>query len=182
MHLFKWKLLNFEWYFIEMCSLGSTWQYIIIGSDNGLAPNRRQAIIWTNDSLVNWHICATRPQWVSFSVMEIKYFDLVHTNKIVQHYCYLQWLCTGDTMPLKYGRIFTMGYCTCHDFQWSTWFQLQNFTTWLLTHWGRDKMTPIFSKTFSNAFSWMKIYEFWLKFHWSLFLRVQLIKFQHWFR
>ena len=28
--------------------------------------------------------------------------------------------------------------------------------------------------TFSNVFSWMKMYEFWLKFHWSLFLRVQL--------
>ena len=38
---------------IQMCSLGSNWQYIIIGSDNGLAPNRQQAIIWTNDGLVN---------------------------------------------------------------------------------------------------------------------------------
>ena len=27
-----------------------------IGSDNGLAPNRRQAIIWTNDGLVLWRI------------------------------------------------------------------------------------------------------------------------------
>ena len=37
-----------------MCSLGSNWQYIIIGSDNGLAPNRWQGIIWMNDGLVNW--------------------------------------------------------------------------------------------------------------------------------
>ena len=50
-----------------------------------------------------------------------------------------------------------------------------------LTHWGRDKMAAIFQKTFSNAFSWMKMYEFWLWFHWSLFLRVHLIIFQHWF-
>ena len=28
-----------------------------------------------------------------------------------------------------------------------------------LTHWGRDKMAAIFQATFSNAFSWMKIYE-----------------------
>ena len=28
---------------------------------------------------------------------------------------------------------------------------------WWLTHWGRDKMTYIF-QTFSNAFSWMKMY------------------------
>ena len=29
--------------------------------------------------------------------------------------------------------------------------------TW--THWGRDKMAAIFQTTFSNAFSWMKMYE-----------------------
>ena len=43
----------------NMCSLGSNWQYIITGLDNGLALNRGQAIIWTNDSLVNWHIYAS---------------------------------------------------------------------------------------------------------------------------
>ena len=51
-----------------------------------------------------------------------------------------------------------------------------------LTHWGRDKMAAFSQMTLSNAFSWMKILEFWLKFHWSLFLRVQLTIFQHWFR
>ena len=35
---------------------------------------------------------------------------------------------------------------------------------------------------FSNAISWMKMFEFRLKFHWSLFLKVQLTIFQHWFR
>ena len=44
----------------------------------------------------------------------------------------------------------------------------------LLTHWGWDKMATIFQTTFSNAFPWMKMYDFWLKFHWSLFIRVQL--------
>ena len=42
-----------------------------------------------------------------------------------------------------------------------------------LTHWGWDKMVAILQTKFSNAFSWRKMYEFWLKFHWSLFLRVQ---------
>ena len=27
----------------------SNWQYSNIGSDNGLGPARRQAIVWTND-------------------------------------------------------------------------------------------------------------------------------------
>ena len=51
-----------------------------------------------------------------------------------------------------------------------------------LTHWGRDKMAAIFQTTLSNAFLWMKMLEFWLKFHWSLFLRVQLRIFRHLFR
>ena len=51
-----------------------------------------------------------------------------------------------------------------------------------LTHWGRDKMAAISQTTLSNPFSWMKIFEFRLKFHWSLFLRFQLIIIQHWFR
>ena len=36
--------------------------------------------------------------------------------------------------------------------------------------------------TFSNGFSSMKMFEFRFKFHWSLFERVQLTIFQHWFR
>ena len=54
--------------------------------------------------------------------------------------------------------------------------------TMLLTHWGRDKMDAISQTTFWIAFSWRKIFEFQFKFHWSLFLRVQLTIFQHWFR
>ena len=49
-------------------------------------------------------------------------------------------------------------------------------------HWGRDKMAAISQTTVSITFSWMKMIEIWLKFHWSLFLRVQLTIFQHWLR
>ena len=51
-----------------------------------------------------------------------------------------------------------------------------------LAHWGRHKMAAISQTTFSNAFSSMKMFEFRLKFQWSLFPRVQLTIFQHWFR
>ena len=51
-----------------------------------------------------------------------------------------------------------------------------------LTHWGRDKMDAISQTTSSSAFPWMKMFKFRLKFQWSLFLRVQLTIFQHWFR
>ena len=51
-----------------------------------------------------------------------------------------------------------------------------------LTHWGRDQIDAISQTTFSNAFSRMKMNEFRLGFHWSLFLRFELTIFQHWFR
>ena len=42
----------------------------------------------------------------------------------------------------------------------------------VLTHWGRDKMAAFSQTTSWNAFSWMKMYEFRLKFHWDLFRMV----------
>ena len=39
-----------------------------------------------------------------------------------------------------------------------------------LTLWGRYKMAAIFQTTYSNAFSWIKMHEFCLRFYWSLFL------------
>ena len=39
-------------------------------------------------------------------------------------------------------------------------------------------MAAIFQTTFSNAFYWMKIYKFRLKFLWTLFPRAQLTIFQ----
>ena len=63
---------------------------------------------------------------------------------------------------------------------WFSWL----YPAWgiILTHWGRDKMAAVSQTTLSNAFSWMKMLELRLKFHWSLFLRVQLTKFPHCFR
>ena len=40
----------------------------------------------------------------------------------------------------------------------------------ILTLWGQDKMVTMLQTTFSNAFSWTKISEFQLRFHWSLFI------------
>ena len=48
-----------------------------------------------------------------------------------------------------------------------------------LTHWGRDKMAAFSRPQFQTHFlKW----KFQLRFHRSLFLRVQLIIYQHWFR
>ena len=50
--------MNYDWDFTEV------WQYSSIGSDNGLVPVRRQAIIWTNGSSLLTHICVSRLQWL----------------------------------------------------------------------------------------------------------------------
>ena len=37
---------------------------VSVGSENGLAPNRRQAIILTNGHLIDWYTRVARPRWV----------------------------------------------------------------------------------------------------------------------
>ena len=65
-----------------------------------------------------------------------------------------------------------MHICITHLAMW--WWANQHSATsilgcWQLTHQGWDKMDAIL-QTFSNAFSWMNILAFWLKFHRTLFL------------
>ena len=43
-----------------------------------------------------------------------------------------------------------------------------------ITHWGRDKINAISQTTFSNAFSWMKMYEFHLRFDRIFFPKVPI--------
>ena len=40
--------------FTEVCSYGSNCQKFSVGSDNGLAPNRQQAIIWINVDVIHF--------------------------------------------------------------------------------------------------------------------------------
>ena len=51
-----------------------------------------------------------------------------------------------------------------------------------LTHLSLDKMATISQTIFSTAFSLLKTCDFLLKFHLSLFIRVQIAVTQHWFR
>ena len=58
MHFLEWKWYNSDSNFTDFSSHASNWQYASIGSGNGLAPNRRQAIIWTIDGPDHWRIYA----------------------------------------------------------------------------------------------------------------------------
>ena len=59
MHFLRW--FKFHW---NIFSHVPCWQYAIIGSENGLAANRRQIIIWNNYVLFYWRIY-TRSQCVN---------------------------------------------------------------------------------------------------------------------
>ena len=42
-----------------MCSVRSNWKYVSTGSDSDSAPNRRQAIFWSNVGTLHWRIYAS---------------------------------------------------------------------------------------------------------------------------
>ena len=44
----------------------------------------------------------------------------------------------------------------------------------ILTHWGRGNIAAIFQTIFSYAFSWIKMNDILIIFHWSLFLKVPI--------
>ena len=51
-----------------------------------------------------------------------------------------------------------------------------------LTHRGRDEMAASLQTTIATAFSWIKIFTFWLRFRWNLFASFSITINQHWFR
>ena len=123
------------------------------------------------------HVCVTRPQRVepmfpcdthpmrffrqSFTK---RYFKIIYSKfqtclfwaseLNALSFCYMY---DTNTIIDKYD----IGFCTV-DMQLCS--QLQ------LIHWGWDLSAAISQTTFMNAFSSVKIFVFWLKFHWSLFV------------
>ena len=146
---------------------------------NCSSPVRRQAITWANADLLSIRCLGT-----NFSEILIE----VRTSSVREMHLKLSsakmaailsrgwWIkaCRHIYVPVKWN-IFG-------PFNAIGWFGYGLLSIVLLTHWGRDKMVAISQTTLSNPFSWTKIFEFRLKFHWSLFLRFQLTIFQHWFR
>ena len=154
----------------------------IIAPDNGLSPGRRQAIIWTNAGILLIGPWGTNFSEILIGIQTFS-FKNVHLN-----------MSSAKRRPFCLGlNVFKILSQLFKVIGFSRWSQacvtcmvisIPNYSKSLLalTHRGRDKMAPIFLTTFSNAFSWMKIYKFWLRFHWSLFTMDQLTIFQHWFR
>ena len=81
---FYWKLFNVKPNVTEICGLVYYWQNASIGSDNGLAPNMRQAFIWTNVGMLYWRINA------SLGLIDLKvltYCTKLHELQSVTLFC-----------------------------------------------------------------------------------------------
>ena len=176
-----------------------------IASDNGLAPGRRQAIFWNNAGIL-----LIGPLGTNFSeiLIELQTFSLkkirlkmssakcrpfclgLNVLKIMSrhngnlfhrmgHFSYL--VNTTATAVLSRQEAMASATIVLICFSWNISVSAANgliyFNTLRLRQNG-----PIAQTTISSTFSWMKMLEFLLKFHWSLFARVQLAIFHHWFR
>ena len=106
--------------------------------------------------------------------------DSTHTGPSnMELWCFLCSKCRFPSQRASNAGSVSMSWWLPENTVWSH-YNMVSFS--ILTHWGRDKMAAVSQTTLSNAFSWTKMLEFRLRFHWSLFLRVQLTIIQHWFR
>ena len=135
-----------------------------IGSDNGLSPGRRQAIIWTNAGIL-----LIRPLGTNLNeiLIEIQTFSLKKIRLKMSSAKWRPFHLSLNVLSHPYKSNSSM-------FSDLVRRAINKWIIFLLTHWGQDKMAAIFL-TYSNAFSWMKITGiiFWLKFHWNMFPMVQ---------
>ena len=61
----------------DVCSLGVISQYSNIDEDNGLAPTRRQAIIWTNDDqFTDAYIF----EWILYWCIDITFTTFIYSG------------------------------------------------------------------------------------------------------
>ena len=128
----------------------------INGSDNGLSPGWRQVIVWTNAGMLLIGL------QVNIAVKYLSKLIYFHSRKCISKCRLINRVSASMYVETKAScvtSVITFG-VSVHIF---------------------NKIAANFLTTIPNAFSWMKVYKFQLRFHWSLFLRVKLTISQHWF-
>ena len=84
----------------------------------------------------------------------------------------IQWRCITINNLWTYIAFIFREVCTglfAHIF--SGWHPDTGASDTSFTDWGRGKMAAFFHTTYSNTFSWMKVYEFRSRFHYFSFLK-----------
>ena len=115
-----------------------------------------------------WYFFFTDPEWRSSLIDSSNFYNKFgHENPRYVYACF--------------GRntVYFKGHYFPNIFFLLTYLCMK--TTWGLAHWGWDKMAAISQMTFSDGFSWIRIYKLCFRFHRSLFLRFKLTIFHHWF-
>ena len=147
------------------------------GAHLGLVLQKNTKVLCLSDVTESYYVIFIRPYLRKFGVMSRNNckWCMFHTILIV-----LTCKNYHNTHLNRHYPAWSAEITSCASEQWlhitDTTLYVPEWST--LTQWGRDKMAAIFQTTFSNAFSWMKMFKFQLRFHWSLFQRVQLTIFQ----
>ena len=131
------------------------------------------------DNLIKWNSAMniSYHDWQSFCIVVLFDLDQMILPKLSPVECICRDLQSCVTLWKGSAQRISMKEITPMGWHWGCMFA----PTHNLTHLPMDKMAAISQRTFLNTFPWMKSFVFWLKFHWSLFLRVQLTMSQHWF-
>ena len=141
----------------KLCKPIVAWWLHMASRSRSIMAWRLQAITWINVGLSSNRSSGMRLRAIRMECTRIQSASWMRKSHLWNDYHIFQ----GP-----------MGYLWRHCMVRIKPLPLANQSTRCLTHWGRDKMDAISQTTFSSAFSWMKLFEFRLKFHWSLFLRV----------
>ena len=125
----------------------------IIGTDNGLPPGRRQAIIWTNAGILLIGPLGTNLSEILIKIYTFSFKEM-HLKMSSGNW---QPSCFGLNVLTNWDRDASV-YSAIIGSDIGLWPVQQPAIIWtiaglLLTHWGRDKMAADSQTTLSNAFS-----------------------------
>ena len=163
----NWTLLNTCMnFFMYMCNSFSPHYRMY---DNGLAPNRRQAITWTNSGILLIGTPGTNFNAILIEIHVFSFKNSLNSKHLKMASGKWHKFCLGH-------NVLTIFYLFVHVSSWYAtnaqsielhWFcQVAIIVTQILTHWNWKKMAIILQTTFSYAFAWLSIRAFWFKFPW----------------
>ena len=84
-------------------------------------------------------------------------FDL-RLNKPLSKQLWGSWFETPSGPLWRHCNDEALAICATHTWCYRSWYRCHVSSI----HWGRNKVADIFQTTFSNEFSWVKMFEFWL--------------------
>ena len=128
----RWLSLSLKF---EICSFGSNSQYFSIGSDSGLAPSRRQAIILTNADTVHRRIYAALAGDELMNVLSVhrklckmRWFIKVFVSRLFPHCILLHHITLNAGIILRQNTVYNLASLSplfaYRPRRWSTNYQL----------------------------------------------------------